>query len=302
MTQTRVVQITPHRAAELLRASDGFRNRTVSAPHVADLASLMQSGHWELTGGAIVLGPHGEVVDGQHRLRACVKAGVSFETLLLVLDDDRDVSKTWDAIDGGRKRTMSDALTRTGHKSAARLAGSLREIYNYAFGYYPWKSWPTGTSRPSAFPPNPTKPHLRAVLRVHPDVEDALRWFNAIPSAAKTMLPSRFSILMRYVEMNVMADREGSGHFTDAVWKGIDVQAGTIEETCRNRLCKEQDLRRSRQPSRPLPDLICILAKSWNNWIRMTDASSILLRKGSQPPAFEGWPPEIARQPIERAF
>ncbi len=121
--------ITPAAAAELLV---GIKNvRKVRNDHVALLAEAMRSGMWERNGSTLKKNAEGLVVDGEHRLRACIRAGVPFTTLVAY---GIEASATIDT--GARPRTMAQLVAASGVKnssivaSIARLAVVLEEAGN----------------------------------------------------------------------------------------------------------------------------------------------------------------------------
>lgn len=72
---TRIETIDPSLAKILLEAN--VRNRPISVSHVDALARDMLSGNWRLTHQGIAVDVDGRLVDGQHRLTAIVKTGVT---------------------------------------------------------------------------------------------------------------------------------------------------------------------------------------------------------------------------------
>jgi hypothetical protein len=74
--------ITPEWAAKTL-AEKNTRNRPISRPHVEALANEIRRGAWQVNGDTIKLSPDGQLIDGQHRLAAVVKAGVSIQSFVV---------------------------------------------------------------------------------------------------------------------------------------------------------------------------------------------------------------------------
>jgi hypothetical protein len=72
--------ITPERAAEML--ANTYGNRPLRAKDVELYASAMRCGNWQLNGATIKVSDKGRLLDGQFRLRACIKAGVLFQTFV----------------------------------------------------------------------------------------------------------------------------------------------------------------------------------------------------------------------------
>lgn len=115
--------ITPELAATLL---DGRApNRTPNQERIASYANDMKSGRWADTHQPIALGPGGELVDGEHRLRAVLLAGVP---VAMWVARGVQLDNRW-AIDQGRARSVGDALKiNDGLKHGPKLAKWCRVI------------------------------------------------------------------------------------------------------------------------------------------------------------------------------
>lgn len=130
-TNSTVQTITPELAAEWL-AHPANKNRRVSATAVGEYARAMSQNRWQLNGEAIKLGVDGRCIDGQHRLKACIKSGCSFRSYVTVgLNPD-----VFDTIDAGRKRTAADALGMDGVKNTAAVAAAIKCISAYRAGLW----------------------------------------------------------------------------------------------------------------------------------------------------------------------
>lgn len=122
--------ITPAKAAEYLAANTS--NRPCSRGRVNELAGAMKRGEWMRNGDAIRFSEDGVLLDGQGRLKACVAAGVSFDSIV-IRDLPRDTFKT---IDLGKRRNMADLLSIEGEKNTTCLARALRFLMMYESGSY----------------------------------------------------------------------------------------------------------------------------------------------------------------------
>lgn len=97
-----VCDITPDIAENLLERCEF--NRTLKVKQVNDIANYMNRNEWKLNGEAIVFTKSGKLVNGNHRLHACVKSGVSFKSVVIVgIEDDDSV-----VYDLQAKRRISD--------------------------------------------------------------------------------------------------------------------------------------------------------------------------------------------------
>jgi hypothetical protein len=114
----KVETIAPARAAKMLENNAGNRKPKISA--ISRYARYMTLGYWMLTGQPIIIADTGRLLDGQNRLMACIKAGVSFETLVV-----RGISEdAYKAMDQGYGRTKQD-ITRWS-VSLAEIVGAYR--------------------------------------------------------------------------------------------------------------------------------------------------------------------------------
>lgn len=124
-----VSTITPADAAAFLNNNTN-NYRTLRAAVVARYAADMKDGNWVLTGAPIVFNGDGTLIDGQHRLQACVLANTPFTTVIMRQAD----SQTALAIDTGLKRKFSDHLRREGHHDVNNLAALIRLALKYDNG------------------------------------------------------------------------------------------------------------------------------------------------------------------------
>ena len=108
-----VVTVTPDMAKEILQRNDA--NRRLRENIVRFYASQMESGEWHLTGQGITIGKNGQLLDGQHRLSAIVRANIPVEMLIV---RDADVVPTYDC---GLKRSMSDQMLLSGEEFATSI-------------------------------------------------------------------------------------------------------------------------------------------------------------------------------------
>jgi len=114
--------ITPEIAKAYL--DQNKRNRKPAEKAVAKIARDMLNGDWRLTGDMIRFDCHNNLIDGQHRLLACIKADAPFETFVgyNFAPEDQDV------IDTMRPRTTADMLEMHKVNSAKQVAALARLI------------------------------------------------------------------------------------------------------------------------------------------------------------------------------
>lgn len=140
----RIVEISPALAAELLSRSEG--NRPVDAGQVAIVAGEIKKGNWQITHQGVALdGPleSGSVLDGQHRLHAIIKAGVTIPVLVF----ENVPRKTFSVLDTGKRRSAADVLSLSQQKDTMLLASTIRHVH--LFRTSPSGAWVGSSSRVS---------------------------------------------------------------------------------------------------------------------------------------------------------
>jgi len=125
-----VETLTPKTCRLLLERNN--HNRTVRPGLVEMYANEMQAGDWRLNGEPIIIADNGDVMNGQHRLLATVKANVPL-TSVVVRNVDRS---TFGTIDTGSSRNGADILTIRGFSpEIARITSSAAQ-FSIVFKYH----------------------------------------------------------------------------------------------------------------------------------------------------------------------
>ncbi len=114
------LEITPDIARMFLKGNT--RNRTVYPDIVDRYAAKMAAGKWRFTADPIRFDTIGTLIDGQHRLLACIAANATF-TALVIRDLDPAIMEV---IDSGKKRTAGDALNMLRVPSGNNVASACR--------------------------------------------------------------------------------------------------------------------------------------------------------------------------------
>jgi hypothetical protein len=107
--------VTPEQAEQWLETHN-TRNRNMSETHWMQLAIDMIEGRWRYNGDAIRFGSNGVLLDGQHRLKACVEAKMPVETDV-IFGLDPEVMST---IDHPKVRTAADIAHLNGVENAVK--------------------------------------------------------------------------------------------------------------------------------------------------------------------------------------
>lgn len=124
-----VIHIGPKMAESLLKLSN-TRNRPKQKTHESNLGKAIDADAYELTGDTVKVSKKAILLDGQHRLGACVKSKAPLLThVVFGLDDD-----IFDVIDQGKKRTPGDVLALCGVPEPTMVAGAVAWVLKLQAG------------------------------------------------------------------------------------------------------------------------------------------------------------------------
>lgn len=110
-----IERIYPETAKQMLRHNVG--NRKFKSRH--NVALAIQNDEWSLNGATIVFAEDGRLLDGQHRLQACLKTGKPIDSVVVRgVETQSQVS-----MDSGAKRSVSDFLRMRGYGNVGVVSG-----------------------------------------------------------------------------------------------------------------------------------------------------------------------------------
>lgn len=155
MTEPKITleEITPQIASRMLEGNT--KNRRTSKTRLETYARDMKNKKWRMTGDPIKFNGT-KLIDGQHRLLACIIANTSFKTAVAYGISDTAHA----AIDTGYTRTLAHELGWMGEKDSACLAAVLNLLWQYEQGS-------TGFLVAS-------RADMLSILRTHPEIRDSM--------------------------------------------------------------------------------------------------------------------------------
>lgn len=112
--------VTPELAQKLLEKN--VNNRKMQTRRVEKLTQTMMKGEWQFNGDTIRISSSGRLLDGQHRLAAIVKSGISQRYIVVEGLDDG----AFTTIDIGSARGANQMLQMAGEKNSTTLAASAK--------------------------------------------------------------------------------------------------------------------------------------------------------------------------------
>lgn len=246
-----VVRMTPELAAECLKRN--IRNRALSHKQVEKYIREMSLGEFIYTGDPIRFNSDGQLIDGQHRLEACVRSGVEFDvTIVNGLGD-----KVQNVIDSGRKRSVSDVLKMHEHKYYNELAATVRSLYAIS------------ASKTSAVI---TSQEALNYVKDNPDLEDSVS-FCATNKKINFVVKAHEMSALHYI-----ASRQGfaeeADDFITLLKTGIDRRGLTVSTSNAGYLTRETLIKlklkgSSVGTSGPTSPMVrAVLFRGWNSFVK----------------------------------
>jgi hypothetical protein len=243
-----VLRVSPELAATWLTRNTS--NRPLSKSTVQQLADQIQRGEWQLTHQGIAFDEDDVLIDGQHRLAAIVRAG-----LTVPLTVTHGVPRTaFTVMDTGRKRTGRDALALAGEANATHMAATLRGLHLYL--HAPNSAWSGGSSVTS-------NDQLLILLEKNPGVRDALTHGIALNRACRITVTA--ATIGWYVTTEARPDIDQSA-WKDGVVTGARLESGDPRLTLRNTMLSLAAGKTHRRRDDSREHLLYYL-KSWNAWV-----------------------------------
>lgn len=239
--KTAFVTITPELASEWMLRNT--RNRRLSEHHVAKLAEEMRRGRWCANGDAIRWA--GDLlIDGQHRLQACIRSGVAFTTLVITGLDEA----VFQTIDVGKTRSNADTLSVEGYKNSRTLAAALNVVRRIRLGT-------VMISRQGM-----CNSEVITVLEANPGIEEQVQWAVGAKKDIMMMTTTSWAAALRYLFRQNGGD--AADRFFELMLSGIGLQATDVIYMLRQRLL------RNRTSNQRLEDLVvgALIIKAWNAW------------------------------------
>ena len=126
--QFEMVTVTPALAAEWLKHN--VNNRRLRKIRVDTYANELREGHWQFTGDTVKFDTNCNLIDGQHRLAACVETGVTVELLVV-----RGLApEAFDVLDRNLPRSASDVFAQHDLADHNRIPAAARLVIGHNIG------------------------------------------------------------------------------------------------------------------------------------------------------------------------
>lgn len=233
------VYVTPEMAELFLKYNT--KNRRISKVVNERYARIMESGNWRFNGEPIIFSDRGVLLDGQNRLTAIVRNGMTIPMMIVYGIKE----ETFSSIDQGSKRTAGQVLNILECKRSNTLAAALRIAYIY-FDIDP--------SLSCSSVPYVHNQALLNFLELHPEIKS---------SVAKVATGGRLcssSILAFCHFVFAGKSQKAADLFFKQLLRGEDLHAGHPVLALRSRLFRNRNGRAAISAR----ELIALIFKAWN--------------------------------------
>jgi len=244
-----VETITPKKARQWLERN--AKNRRIRARVVLKYSTAMEQDQWSMTGEPIIFNSQGDLMDGQHRLHACIDAGKAFKSVVIRGVDEGCFMD----INTGASRNPGDALSIAGYSRGKLCAAAIKVIHNLEL------MEEDDTIR-NLRGRDVTRQDLLAFMEEHED--SLLEATRVCEGEGKALLrpPSAFTALrFRFGQGNNLRAEQ----FFDQLATGADLSVDSPIHRLRNYLIKEMA---QKNLKRSLEWKVAVTIKAWNAWLR----------------------------------
>lgn len=255
-----VEEIGPTQAQAILSHNDNNRNlrETTWRRYARD----MVNGEWLFNGESIKLNGD-QLLDGQHRLRAIVEAGVTIP--LVVVRGLR--SEAQQTVDRGLARNAADALRLNGETNVNKLAGAIAQAFMLRNG------------RGQVADAWPSTREVVLYLEEYPHIRESVRFVD--PTAVVLRTPTTTLAALHHLFSDL--DEQDANTFVERLGSGANLKEDDPIFVLRETLIREWAAPRRMTRIR----LQALMIKSWNAWRK---GQSIRLLKwktgGTSPESF----------------
>lgn len=262
-------EITPEIAAEYIKHNT--RNRSLNEGKMRQFMKAMLRGEWTHNGESIKFGTDGTLLDGQTRLWAVIKSGVT-----IVSEVSRGVALDAQlTMDSGGRRSLASQMKIMGIPDSNKSAAAVNLYHKYI----------TRHMKQSGGEYYPTTPEGIQIFEDNRGIADAVIWTSRL----NKQLGMNTSVAQTFAYIFQSIDAEDGADFMERLWRGNDLEEGNPILALRNWLMKNSSV-----PSKDRHDRIyeaAVTVKAWNAYRKGQNLHLLVWRRGGK--ANEDFPEAI---------
>jgi hypothetical protein len=263
--------ITPANAEQFLATNDN--NRKIIPRTAEKYARDMQAGSWALNGQTLKVSTTGRLLDGQHRCYAAMKAGKSFQAIVVRGLPDA----IFETLDSGPVRSLGEVLGTRGERNVNSLAAALQKFWLYE------QDMPTyNTLRGS-------HAELLRVLEENPEIRESVHFTL---THLREIVPGGIAGTTHCLAART--HREQADHFMARVGDGVELRLNDPIRRFRELMLR--DRANKRNPYREV-EKWALMIKAVNAFFQGAQVKQLVWRSG----AGEGFPRMLGRIPAPRS-
>jgi hypothetical protein len=275
---TKHTTVTPEEA-RLWLDTKRSKNRPISENAVAKYAQELSAGRWVDNGKGLVFGKSGQLLDGQHRLSACVRANKSFETTITWGIPD----EYFDTIDDCNTRSLADVLHIKGEASSGLLSAGLRFLWIYSRGEIERRDLRKGQIA--------TKPLLEVTLDKHPKIRSSVKFYSMLKARPGGLLiPAGMAIGLHYLFS--LVDEKKADEFFTRLQSGLELTEDNPVYILRARLISGQ---KEASTKLTTPAMYYYTVTSWNAYVSGTYVKRLIFAPETVPPEIDNLPKKLMK-------
>ncbi len=246
-----VTFITPAQALEMIKAN-AENQRNVSAKNLIRIENNFRKESFVLNGESLIRSESKRILDGQHRLHACVNTQEGFWTVFV----DNIPDAYFATIDSGKARSFADVLKIRGDSYPSLLAPAAQRL-----GEYMKSARSVGNSRPLS------NNELNDVVEQSPQLSDSVRFCSKMVHG----LTSAANIAW----LHFLATDGGCGERMEEFLQKLGSGTMLSDDSPVYWLRKRLEANRISKAKLPAREIIALIIKAWNAYASGTPVKSL---------------------------
>lgn len=218
--------------------SKNIRNRPLGMVTVNRYVHYIKTGQWMLNGEPIIIDPFGNMLDGQHRCSAIVRANIAVP-ICVIFGITNEAFKT---LNQGKLRSGVDVLGITGQERCKTLSSALGWLNRYLMDCM------TTSVHMSNI-------ELLDLLKEHPGIKDSVSYIT--PRVIKGMHPPGLLAFLHYTCTEKHPEHHG---FFEQILTGVNISEGTPQYI----LTRKLQLNRGEKSAFSKLETAAFIVKAWN--------------------------------------
>lgn len=264
--KTGVELITPEIAREYLKANTA--NRPMSNVHIERIAQQMAKGQFILNGESIIFSDEGVLMQGQHRLAACIKSNTSFQTVVV-----RGIPyNAFFTLDSGRARSISDVFAIQGTPDYSKMSSIVNSYIRLHTGINSY------TGRESMKNLMSTKKDIFDVYQRHIELFTEIKLFsNRCYDKLRLLKMAEIGGIMAYLIIDLKHPQDFVESFFTMLFFNSNVNNEAVN-ILRTKLINDLASERRMTPKYKLS----IIIKCWNAYVENKEVKVLSYNEGKE--------------------